>query len=221
MNGDKTDQQRRQRDARRTSSLLQRLGTRAARGALKLLRGYDVAFLDDMVSTLGLAGTREWIGELERVLALAERELGPAQGQHAVAFVALLNGCPFCSVSHLYAGNLIVFSESGAVFPIDERDVRTLQRLQDDELLRHLEATLEAYPETLAMFRRIHTLQFNTATDVDPTDEVLRAIIALWDVVVECTILQDELDPERIDPIHSLAKDADLRRRYRRARAEG
>ena len=29
----------------------------------------------------------------------------------------------------------------------------------------------------------------------------------------------DDLDPEQIDPIHPLAKDADLRRRYRQARA--
>lgn len=219
MSGDGRTTKKRRGDARKKSSLLQRLGTRTARGATKLLKGYDVAFLDDMVSTLGLAGAREWVGELERISARAEQELGPVHGQHAIGFVALLNGCPFCSISHLYAGNLVLFANSQAVFPIDERDVRKIQRLQDVELLRQLETDLEAYPETLAMFRRIYALKFNTASDVGPDDDVLRAIISLWDVVVECTILQDHLDPELIDPIHPLAKDADLRRRYRQARA--
>lgn len=218
MNGDRTDKRRQERDAQRKSSLLQRLGTRLARGATKILHGYDVAFLDDMVSTLGLAGMREWGERLEQVSARAEQELGPVRGQHAIAFVALLTGCPFCSVSHLYAGNLVLFAETGAVFPIDERDVRRIQRLQDPDLLRQMADDLAAYPETLAMFHRLYALKFNRATGVESEDDVLRAVISLWDVVVECTILQDDLEPAEIDPIHPLAKDAELRRRYREAR---
>ena len=219
MSSDGTQRQRRVSDARRKSSLLQRLGTGLARSVTRILHGYDIAFLDDMVSTLGIAGMREWGQRLDAVRTRAEQELGPAKGQHAIAFVALLNGCPFCSVSHLYAGNLALFSDSGILFPIDERDVPRIQRLQDPDLLRQLAADLEGHPETLAMFRRLYALKFNTAVGAEePTDDLLRAVILLWDVVVECTILQDDVDPERIDPISALAKDSELRRRYREAR---
>lgn len=201
-------------------SLIQRLGARAMRTMSKVINGYDPVFVDEMLNILGTAGVRIWGERLTAVSIALDERFGHAKAQHIISFSAMLNGCPFCSIGHMYSANLQVFADSGLLFPVDEREVLKLQELGDEELLDVLEKRLAGGPheETLALFKRVYALKFGGAEPETADDELFIAAIGAWDLLTECTILSEGIDPAKVDPLSEVAKDKGLRKRYQAAR---
>ncbi len=203
-------------------SVLTRLGARAMRAMNRVAMGYDPVFLDRLLDLLGPREVGAWGREVNETVAALETHCGTAPTQFVIAFSAFFNGCPFCSVGHVYAGNLEVFKASGALFPIDERDVLKLQRLDDDQLLRTLATTLgDAYHHTFEHIVQMYELKTNLRPARTELDALMLRAVAAWDIITECTVLLEDVDPATVDPLTEIAKDKALRARYQRARGRG
>ena len=201
-------------------SLLANLGVKAMRGMAKITQGYDPIFLGEMVNLLGFSGLTEWSEKLQGVADAAEARFGVIDAQVLISFAAMLNGCRVCSVGHMYVANLHYFDETGGLFPIDEREVYDLQALEDEVLFQTLEERLEGerFDNVRRLLDRIYDLKFRGAEVADADDEHLEGLIGVWDLLSECTIVQDITDASQIEPLTTIAKNKDLIRRYQAAR---
>ncbi|MEM6294341.1 MAG: hypothetical protein AAGA54_23910 [Myxococcota bacterium] len=203
-------------------SVLTRLGARAMRTMTRVAMGYDPVFLDRLLDLLGPREVGAWGREVNDTVAALETHCGAATTQHVIAFSAFFNGCPFCSVGHTYAGNLELFRATGRLFPIDERDVLKLQRLDDDQLLRTLATKLGADDqETFERIVQMYELKTNLRTARTEVDDLMLRAVAAWDIITECTIVLEDVDPATVDPLTEIAKDKTLQDRYQQARGRG
>lgn len=198
---------------------LTRLGASAMRLMNRITQGYDPVFLSQLLHQLGPGELMRWGEEVTAIVEALEAELDPACAQHVIAFAALLNGCRVCSVGHMYAGNLELFDATGRLFPVDERDVFSLQQLEDDELLWELSASLkDGYVDTFERIAQLYELKTDVRSARTALDHLLLRAVAAWDILADSTVLCTVEDPANIDPLTPIAKNKSLRRRYAVAR---
>ncbi len=205
----------------RRANIVRRLGAKAMRSMSKVLLGYDPVFIEEMLNMMGSSGVRVWGERLQDTMNQLDERFGHHEAQHIVSFAAMLNGCPFCSIGHMYAGNLYLFAEDeNSLYPIDERDVLSLQELPDEQLMAEFTKRLQGTPfaPTLAHYERLYALKFGGAQAESREDELFLAAIGVWDLLTECTILSEGIEPANIDPLAEIAKDRRLIERYHAAR---
>lgn len=181
--------------------------------------GYDPVFAEEMTRTMGFRNANKWGRLLMASLKNMEARYGEATAQIVCATSAMWNGCQFCSVGHMLAGNMTYFLEQGELFPIDERRIHELQMLDDDELMGTLNELLAdpKHDEIRGLINRLYELKFGDAKPESSEDELLMAVIATWDIVNECSIMT-ELSPDKIGPLSRMGRRPGLRARYRAAR---
>lgn len=182
--------------------------------------GYKAPFIEEAFQSLGTQGFFRWAGQVTQVVKRLEAEYGGAHAQHIIAFTALWNGCEFCSVGHLYTGNLLLFAETGALFPIAETEVPRLRQLTDDEGLAELRTRLGGTQHglLLQLLERVYALKAGTADESSPDTPVLRAAISAWDWTNECSI--STLGIRDVPALTEINKDTALKERYRAAREQ-
>ena len=205
------------------SSLLQRLGVQAMRRMSKLTQGYDPIFLGEMVELLGVRGVAAWGEKLQAIAEIADERYGFFEAQLLVSFSAMFNGCRICSVGHMFGANLDHFDRTGELFPIDELEVYDLQALSDEAVLTTVDERLSdaRYDEVRARIHRMFALKYGAAAAENDDDEVLLGLIAVWELLSECTIVTSVSDPAEIDPLTPIGKRKELIARYRQARGRG
>jgi hypothetical protein len=179
-------------------------------------RGYSVPFGAEMIYTMGFRGVARAGKQLDESARRITQLFGDRDGQLLMAMAAMWNGCTFCSVGHVYAANLYHFREGGSLFPLDEREVTSLQRRRDGEVIEDLRLRFATeLPRTWALLLREFDLKSGRAAGSTPDDDGLRLALAAWDWLNECTITTDQAD---VPPLCILAKDKALIQRYRAAR---
>jgi hypothetical protein len=196
---------------------------RLLRKTVHLMEGYDPLFLDDFAQMLGAAGIVRWMGQLAAVVKRAEQRYGTETTQYLAGVAAMWNGCGYCGVGHIYAANVQRHKDKGELSPIDEREVKALQHLDDRALLEELERRLTANgdSELWRLLERQYLLKQNRAEGETEDDPYLQAISACWDLVNECSIFAGyDLAPEQVPPLSGIARDKDAIARYRAAREQ-
>jgi len=157
----------------------------------KMNFGYiNEAFNETLVRGVGIKGYFGWADAAGKALAALTAKYGSAHAQYVIGWSAMLNGCAWCGVGHIRAGNIILFKEKGVLFPIDDAEILELQRKTDREIAAVAHERLStSYPDILALLERVHVLKRGEPAGADDTAIVLG--IAAWDWVNECSILMD------------------------------
>ncbi len=166
----------------------------------------------------GLLGLVQW----RAAAAAAERGLAerfePFEVQALLGITALLDGCGWCSVGHLYAANLIYLREYGMLLPLDERDVARLQRMRDPDLRMVLLSSLVGpdMERLRGALERLFALKLEGEAPGEE-DGCLVELIAAWGAVTRCSVTAEwsgEVPP--LSPMVSW--DLGLIQRYRQQR---
>jgi hypothetical protein len=188
----------------------------------KMQAGYDTPFIEELAAVLGPRGLMRWAGDVVNLIAILEKRYGASEAQLLIGLAAIWNGCHFCSVGHVYAGNLLWFRDRNKLLPLDERELPALGILRDEHLLGRIVGRLERDPDTAGLrdaVRRMFELRTGARTVTDTDDSILRATADSWDLINECSIVVGIDAPARdVPPLAPIAKDMDLRRRYAEAR---
>lgn len=194
---------------------------RAFLGALRFVsepaEGYWASFMEEVVRTYGLSGFVKWAqGTVKAQKALFEH-FGEKETHLYSAMASAWNGCDYCAYGHMLAYNLLEYSETQKLFPIDEREMPELLRMRDQEILALLRERLKApeHQKTLARLERQYQLRIGTAQGENPDDRFLNMANALYEWVNECSIVFDAPAP----PLGRVAKQKSLRARYELARS--
>jgi hypothetical protein len=196
---------------------------RVLRKMMLLTEGYDPVFMDDFAQMLGTAGVLRWAKQMGKLLKRLDARYGAETSQYLIGVAAMWNGCGYCGVGHIFAGNLYRFEATSTLFAIDEREVKQLQHLEDEALLHELERRLtdNGDAELWRLLQRQYQLKLDQAEGETEDDEYLRAVIASWDLVNECSILVGfDSNAADVPPLASIGRQHDLIAKYRAARAQ-
>ncbi len=201
-------------------NLRERLILRAVSGLSKISVGYNPPFLDEIVKVYGVREGFKRAASLEELVKRFETLLGERDGHIVLGYASLWNGCEFCSLGHVYAGNLAHFRDTGELFPLDEHVLRIKMREGDDqEILEYTTTSLPGHDR----LRELLVRQFELKAGADPggneDDEMLSASIAAYDWLNHCSIYGDPGVP--LVALSPLQKQSTLRRLYDKARGRG
>ena len=201
--------------------LSDRVALMMVRTVTRMLQGYEALFLEELFRTHGARTFMKWASVMGDIIETTERDYGHANAHLIISFSALWAGCDYCGRGHLLASNMARFQDEGVLFPLDERQVPALQNMRDDDALLHLN-TLLADPRwelERALIRRLYDLRADLAVGTTPHDEHLRAALAAWEWLTDCSIVSQGVPDEQVEPLSKIArKKATLLPRYRAAR---
>ncbi|MCB9700717.1 MAG: hypothetical protein H6711_02365 [Myxococcales bacterium] len=173
-------------------NILQRTFVSAMRALTKLSAGYDMGPIqEEMVRTHGYRGTLRLMKLGADITTTLARSVGDYTAQTLIGVAALWNGCRYCVIGHIYSANLHYFKESGRLGPLDEDSLIDLMYMTDEESFAVLKDTF-AGPEharTWHLIERMYQLRFRDLDPAEGEDELLKATIAYWEWLNECTII--------------------------------
>jgi hypothetical protein len=201
------------------------LGERLVVGAMNVFSrvGYGIktTYNEEYIRTYGITEYLKWLGEGFRITKRLEERFGPAEGQMVIAMAGLWSGCRWCSTAHMLIANLTIFDADGTLGPIDELEVHRWQELRDPEVLALLEERLVGRFAAMGpVARRLYELRVAKVEPETDDDYLLMRANAMWEWLIECTIMGIDLPPEEIPAWGPLGRNRKLVARYRRARHE-
>lgn len=167
--------------------------------------GYTIPFLEEMLRHYSVAEVFRIFGACTKIANALTHRYGPRDANVLIGFAAVWNGCRFCSRGHIWAANLYHLRDTGELFPLDDADVHAMQRMPDEELLSKTLGLLQdsQYARLRQLLQRQYHLKRGEAVGSTDEDDFLRAAIAAWDWMVECTIVVDDTGDVPADPISS------------------
>lgn len=183
-------------------------------------QGYRIPFSGELLRTLGWKRMIEFSKLSAPIMAEAVRVFGERDTQVLCSMCALWAGCPFCSVGHMLAANLLHLRETGALFPIPEPRLREWRRLRDSEVTADARKLLGEKEATLAArIERSLAVHQSPIEPEDPEGKALVSLVALWSLLTECSV-HFEVPVEQIPPLATVAKDKALRAKYAALRSQ-
>lgn len=180
----------------------------------RVTQGYWLAFLEELIRTFGVDALEQVGQQNEDILSELTERFDEEIAQLVVGMAALWNGCSYCGAGHIYACNLLYFKRTGQLFPLYERDVPTLQRYTDANVLSNLRSRFadegaERYHEII---ERQYQLKVRGVEPESDDDRLLLKACSTWDLVNECSIVV-QLDD--VPPLHpAMAKSRGLQKAY-------
>ncbi len=167
--------------------------------------GYVIPFLEEMLHTYSALETFRILRDCFRISEALIGRYGPRDANLLIGFAATWNGCRFCSRSHVWVANLYHLRHTDQLFPLDDADVHGLQQLPDSDLLQRVQQILAGpdYERLRQLLTRQYQLKRGEAEGHSEDDPYLRAAIAAWDWMVECTIVVSDTGDAPADPISS------------------
>ncbi len=202
-------------------NILQRSFVSALRLLTRFSAGYDMQPIqEEMVRTLGVGGTMRMMKLGAQVTSTLSRAVGDYTAQTLIAIAAMWNGCRYCVIGHNYSANLYRFRDLRLLGPLDEDGLVELMSLTDDECHAALRQKFEtSEPRTWHLIDRMFQLRFRDIEPVEPEDQLLKATLAYWEWLNECTIvLGVDAKPGNVPALGFMRPDARLLREYDQAR---
>ena len=202
-------------------NFLQRSFVSALRMMTKVSAGYDMRPIqEEMVRTLGVGGTLRMIKLGAEITSTLARAVGDYTAQTLISVAAMWNGCRYCVIGHNYSANLFRFRDTGVLGPLDEEELVELMRGTDDEVLEILRQKFEtSEPRTWHLVHRMFQLRFRDIDPVEPEDQLLKATLAYWEWLNECTIILGvDASPGTVPALGFMRPPAVLIRGYHDAR---
>lgn len=202
-------------------SLPQRWFVSLLRAMTRFGAGYDMQPIqEEMVRTLGVGGTMKLMKLGAEVTSRLAHVVGDYTAQTVIAVAAMWNGCRYCVIGHNYSANLFRFRNVGLLGPLDEADLVGMMSLTDQETLEVLRSKFEtSEPRTWHLLERMYHMRFEAVTPVEPEDQLLKATLAYWEWLNECTIvLGIDARPGNVPALGFMRPPAKLLRDYHQAR---
>ena len=202
-------------------SLSQRWFVSLLRAMTKFGAGYDMQPIqEEMVRTLGVGGTMKLMKLGAEVTSRLAHVVGDYTAQTVIAVAAMWNGCRYCVIGHNYSANLFRFRDVGLLGPLDEADLVDMMSLTDRETLEVLRNKFEtSEPRTWHLLERMYQLRFQALAPIEPEDQLLKATLAYWEWLNECTIvLGIDARPDDVPALGFMRPPAKLLRDYHHAR---
>lgn len=204
--------------------IFQRAVASAIRMMARLGAGYDMGpIADEMVRTNGVRGAMRLMKLGGDVTKSLTDGLGDYTAQILIGIAALWNGCRYCVIGHIYSANLHRFEKEGVLGPFDENDLIDLMYMTDDESYEAIKATLSG-PEdaqTWHLVDRMFKLRFQDIDPAEGEDELLKATLAYWEWLNECTIILGvDATPGNVPALGYMRPSAELVAEYGKAREE-
>ncbi|MCA9657283.1 MAG: hypothetical protein KC486_02990 [Myxococcales bacterium] len=204
--------------------IFQRTFVSAMRMMARLSAGYDMGpIAEEMVRTHGVRGTMRLMKFGAEVTETLSKAVGDYTAQTLIGIAALWNGCRYCVIGHIYSANLHRFEKEGALGPFDEHDLIDLMYMTDDESYEAIKATLSG-PEDAATWHLVDRMFKLRFQDIDPAegeDELLKATLAYWEWLNECTIILGvDATPGNVPALGYMRPSAELVAKYAQAREE-
>lgn len=205
-----------------TLSLMQRSFASAMRVLTRLSAGYDMGPIhEEMVRTHGVRGTIKLIKLGAEITSTLSKGVGDYTAQSLIGIAALWNGCRYCVIGHVYSANLHYFKETGAAGPLDEESLIDLMYMTDAESHAALAAVFAApeHARTWHLIDRMYQLRFHDLTPKEGEDELLKATLAYWEWLNECTIILGvDAEPGSVPALGYMRPTPELIEGYDRAR---
>jgi len=203
-------------------NLFQRSFVSAMRALTRLSAGYDLGPIqEEMVRIHGMRGSLRLMklgGEVTSTLTAA---VGDYTAQTLIGVAALWNGCRYCVIGHIYSANLFLFEETGKLGPLDEESLVDLMYMTDTESYEVLASSFSG-PENAELWRlldRMFQLRFHDLTPREGHDDILKATLAYWEWLNECTIILGvDARPGHVPALGYMRPTVDLIQRYDKAR---
>ncbi|MFT5355628.1 MAG: hypothetical protein ACI9KE_002847 [Polyangiales bacterium] len=176
---------------------------------------------EEFVRTYGVIGLMRFGKNIGDAIAFLSEKYGEARAQHLVGFAGMMNGCRFCGVGHNLTANILIFKETGALFPIDEQEIPDLQQMEDPVILGVFQERLAAteWTDLLSLIERMEQLRLGATRSDSDDDLYLGLALDLWAWNNECTIDTGfDIDPKDVPSFTRFDKDRALYKRYRNAR---
>lgn len=202
-------------------NIFQRSFVSALRMMTKLGAGYDMRPIqEEMVRTLGYGGTMRMMKLGAEITSTLSRAVGDYTAQTLIAIAAMWNGCRYCVIGHNYSANLFRFRDTGVLGPLDEEGLVEMMIQTDDEVLETLRQKFAtAEPRTWHLIERMFQLRFRELDPVEPEDQLLKATLAYWEWLNECTIILGvDARPGSVPALGFMRPPAALIRAYGEAR---
>lgn len=187
-----------------TAWLLESVGRR--------LWGFAPRLMPVIAQHLGGVGALAWFARNMPRYEGTLGALGPIRTHLLCTAISLTNGCPYCTHGHAHAFELHYLRERGVLFPLSEREIVDLARLDAITLRARWKEALEqgALPDEVGPFERLCALLDGAAAD-QPDDARLAHLITMFAVLNTCGVEGNVEPDEAHDPIN---KDTSLRQRY-------
>lgn len=206
-------------------NLLQRSFLGAVRLMTRVAAGYDMGPIqEEMVRTHGVRGTVRLMKMGAALTDRLTRALGESTAQLLIGIAAMWNGCRYCVIGHVYSANLFLYRDQKRLGPLDEDELVDLMRLTDDESFAVLRERFSGpeHARTWHLIERMFQLRFRDLEPAEPEDELLKATIAYWEWLNECTIvLGIDAVPGKVPAIGFMRPTDGFLADYARARASG
>ena len=173
-------------------NLVQRSFISAMRALTRLSAGYDMGPIhEEMVRIHGVRGSLRLIKLGAEITSTLSRAVGDYTAQTLIGVAALWNGCRYCVIGHVYSANLHYYKETGKVGPLDEESLIDLMYMTDEESYDALALVFSdpAQAATWRLLDRMYQLRFRELTPREGEDELLKATLAYWEWLNECTII--------------------------------
>jgi hypothetical protein len=195
---------------RTATNILEGLGTR--------LWGFAPRLMATIVGELGPLPALAWfvrnMPRYERTLA----RFGGLRTHLVCSYISLLRGCPYCTMGHARAFELLFLKERGELFPLDEEAILALHRLDPGTIRERLgEALAKAgLGDELAVLDRAKAVMDGQVASPRGDDARLDHLTKMFAVLNTCGIKGAVQPDEAHDPIN---RDVALKARYAALRA--
>ncbi|HRI07036.1 MAG TPA: hypothetical protein PKW35_04420 [Nannocystaceae bacterium] len=203
--------------------LLQRSVVSALRLMTKVAAGYDMGPIqEEMVRIHGVRGALRLMKMGAEITERLHKTLGDSTAQFLIGIAALWNGCRYCVIGHIYSANLFLFRDKKRLGPLDEDELVDLMYMTDQESFAVIRERFSA-PEDEQLLRlvtRLFHLRFQDLDPVEPEDELLKATLAYWEWLNECTIILGvDATPTNVPALGFMRPTQQLLESYANARA--
>ncbi len=201
---------------------VQRSFVSAMRALTKVSAGYDMGPIqEEMVRIHGMRGTLRLMKLGADVTSTLAGAVGDYTAQTLIGIAALWNGCRYCVIGHIYSANLHLYEKTGKIGPLDEESLIDLMYMTDTE---SYEALREAFSgpedaELWGLIDRMFQLRFHDLTPREGNDDLLKATLAYWEWLNECTIILGvDAKPGNVPALGYMRPSAELIQGYEKAR---
>jgi hypothetical protein len=194
----------------------ERLFVKAIDALAQSAQGFHLSFTDELVREHGIKGFFKFGAASEACWNDILKHFGELDAHLLASMASFWNGCDYCAHGHMLAHNLLIYEETGQLFPLDEETVGVLMRKPDAEMLDFLRHLLADRTQILKHLERLFELRNGLAKPdpASPDDVLLMRAVGLYEWMNECSITVRAPAP----PLGPVAKKKDLLRRYQAAR---
>jgi hypothetical protein len=197
---------------------LEQTATGILEGLGKRLWGFAPRLMATIVAELGPLPALGWfvrnMPRYERTLA----SFGGIRTHLICSYLSMLRGCPYCTMGHARAFELLYFKERGKLFPLDEQAILALQRLEPGAIRDRLGQALAegGLADECRFLDRMKAILDGSVEHPKGDDARLDHLSKMFAVLNACGIKGGVEPDEAHDPIN---KDVTLKERYEALRA--